>query len=93
MPGRAGCFSEKHPKIKFKLLGHICCGDDERPHIDLINVRTGKKDLSEAQNPSTITFKNGIEKTPHACGMAVPKSHRERDEYDRRVEIEITSVE
>ncbi|HPF11023.1 MAG TPA: OmpA family protein [Flavobacteriaceae bacterium] len=89
-------FLKKHPKIKFKLLGHICCGDDERPHIDLINVRTGKKDLSEARAKSLYNYlqKNGIEKhRMRYVGMAYRNPTGKGDEYDRRVEIEITSVE
>lgn len=88
-------FLKKHPKIKFKLIGHICCGDKNKPYLDLKNVRTGKNDLSEARAKSLYNYlvKNGIHKNRmRYLGMAYRNPTGEGDEFDRRVEIEITSL-
>jgi outer membrane protein OmpA-like peptidoglycan-associated protein len=88
-------FLKRHPKIKFKLIGHICCGDINNPFLDLPNVRTGKNDLSEARAKSVYNYllKNGIERfRMRYFGMAYRNPTGKGDEYDRRVEIEITSV-
>ena len=89
-------FLNKHPYIKFKLIGHICCGDTERRYLDLKNVRTGKDNLSEARAQSLYNYlaKNGIDKRRmRYLGMAYRYPTGKGDEFDRRVEIEITSVE
>lgn len=89
-------FLKKHPKVKFKLIGHICCGDDERRYIDLKNVRTGKDNLSEARAQSLYNYlaKHGIDKRRmRYIGMAYRYPTGKGDEFDRRVEIEITSVD
>lgn len=88
-------FLKKHPKIKFKLIGHICCGDKNNPSLDLKNARTGKNDLSEARAKSVYNYliKKGIDKfRMRYFGMAYRNPTGKGDEYDRRVEIEITSV-
>lgn len=89
-------FLNKHPSVKFKLIGHICCGDTERRYLDLKNVRTGKDNLSEARAQSLYNYlaKNGIDKRRmRYIGMAYRYPTGKGDEFDRRVEIEITSVE
>ena len=89
-------FLNKHPSVKFKLIGHICCGDAERRYLDLKNVRTGKDNLSEARAQSLYNYlaKNGIEKRRmRYLGMAYRYPTGKGDEFDRRVEIEITGVE
>ncbi len=89
-------FLKKHPKVRFKLIGHICCGDDERRYIDLKNVRTGKDNLSEARAQSLYNYlaKHGIDKRRmRYIGMAYRYPTGKGDEFDRRVEIEITSVD
>lgn len=88
-------FLKKYPKIKFKLMGHICCGDKNNPFLDLKNARTGKNDLSEARARSVYNYllKNGIDRyRMRYFGMAYQNPTGKGDEYDRRVEIEITSV-
>jgi len=89
-------FLLKYPEVKFKLIGHICCGDRQRPHLDLRNTRTGKNDLSEARARSVYNYlvKNGISKTRmRYIGMAYRNPTGKGDEFDRRVEIEITNVD
>ncbi|MEZ4875595.1 MAG: OmpA family protein [Flavobacteriaceae bacterium] len=89
-------FLEKHPNVRFKLIGHICCGDKTNPYRDLKNVRTGKDDLSEARARSVYNYlsKNGIDKRRmRYIGMAYRNPTGKGDEFDRRVEIEITDVE
>ncbi len=88
-------FLKLYPTIKFKLIGHICCGDKYKPYIDLKNVRTGKNDLSEARAKSLYNYllKNGVQKSRmRYLGMAYRHPTGEGDEFDRRVEIEITSL-
>jgi len=89
-------YLKRHPKVRFKLIGHICCGDDERRYLDLKNVRTGKDNLSEARAQSLYNYlvKNGIDKRRmRYIGMAYRYPTGKGDEFDRRVEIEITSVD
>ncbi|MEZ4858649.1 MAG: OmpA family protein [Flavobacteriaceae bacterium] len=89
-------FLNKHPFVKFKLIGHICCGDSERRYLDLKNVRTGKNNLSEARAQSLYNYlaKNGIDKRRmRYIGMAYRYPTGKGDEFDRRVEIEITSID
>ncbi len=89
-------FLNRNPTVRFKLLGHICCGDPENPYRDLKNVRTGKDNLSEARARSVFNYlvKNGIDKRRmRYVGMAYRNPTHKGDEFDRRVEIEITSVD
>ena len=87
---------KKNPKIRFKLIGHICCGDKERPHLDLKNVRTGENNLSEARAKSLYNYlvKRGINKRRmRYVGMAYRQPTGKGDQFDRRVEIEITHID
>lgn len=89
-------FLKKYPSVRFKLLGHICCGDKERPHMDLRNTRTGKTNLSEARAKSVYNYllKHGISnRRMRYIGMAYRNPTGKGDNFDRRVEIEITHVE
>lgn len=89
-------FLTAYPNVKFKLIGHICCGDKERPHLDLRNTRTGKNNLSEARAQAVYNYlvKNGISKRRmRYIGMAFRNPTGKGDEFDRRVEIEITHVD
>lgn len=89
-------FLKRNPKVKFKLIGHICCGDPMLPARDLFNVRTGKKNLSEARAKAVHNYlaKKGIDtRRMRYLGMAFRQSTGKGDEFDRRVEIEITSVD
>lgn len=89
-------FLEKNKNIKFKLIGHICCGDPLNRKKDLKNLRTGKVNLSEARAKSLYTYlkKQGINKKRMSyIGMAYTQPTGKSDKMDRRVEIEITSVE
>lgn len=89
-------FLTKNPSVKFKLIGHICCGDPMKPGKDLKNVRTGKDDLSEARARALHNYlaKKGIEtRRMRYIGMAFRQSTGKGDVFDRRVEIEITSVD
>lgn len=89
-------FLKKYPNVRFKLMGHICCGDSERPHMDLRNTRTGKTNLSEARAKSVYNYllKHGISnRRMRYLGMAYRNPTGKGDDYDRRVEIEITHVE
>ena len=89
-------FIKKNPKIRFKLIGHICCGDKERPHLDLKNVRTGENNLSEARAKSLYNYlvKRGINKRRmRYVGMAYRQPTGKGDQFDRRVEIEITHID
>lgn len=89
-------FLRKYPKVRFKLLGHICCGDKERPHLDLRNTRTGEMNLSEARARSVYNYlvKQGISKRRmRYIGMAYRNPTEKGDAYDRRVEIEITQID
>jgi outer membrane protein OmpA-like peptidoglycan-associated protein len=88
-------FLERNPQVHFKLIGHICCGDKTLPAMDLINVRTGKRNLSEARAQSVHNFlvKRGIDKRRiRYVGMAYGFPTGKGDTFDRRVEIEITRV-
>lgn len=89
-------YLNENPNVKFKLLGHICCGDKTEPYQDVINVRTGKKNLSEARAKSLYNYllKNGIDKSRMRYkGMAFRNPTGKGSDFDRRVEIEITSVD
>lgn len=89
-------FLTDNPAIKFKLIGHICCGNNDNPGHDLLNIRTGKKNLSEARARALHNFlaKKGIDtKRMRYIGMAFRKPTGKGDTFDRRVEIEITSVD
>lgn len=84
-----------HRGLRFKIMGHICCGDPERPGMDVINTRTGKRDLSYARARSVYLYllKKGIDrKRMRFMGMAYKFPKSIGDEFDRRVEIEITGV-
>lgn len=89
-------FLMDNPSVKFKLIGHICCGNNDSPGHDLLNVRTGKKNLSEARARALHNFlaKKGIDtKRMNYIGMAFRNPTGKGDTFDRRVEIEITSVD
>jgi outer membrane protein OmpA-like peptidoglycan-associated protein len=89
-------FLVDNPSVKFKLIGHICCGNNDNPGHDLMNIRTGKKNLSEARARALHNFlaKKGIDtKRMNYIGMAFRKPTGKGDRFDRRVEIEITSVD
>jgi len=89
-------FLTRNPDVKFKLIGHICCGDPMKPGKDLKNVRTGKNNLSEARARALHNYlaKQGIEtRRMRYIGMAFQRSTGKGDQFDRRVEIEITSVD
>lgn len=89
-------FLNNNPKVKFKLIGHICCGDPMKPGRDLKNVRTGKDNLSEARAQAVHNFlaKKGINKRRmRYVGMAFRQPNNRGDQFDRRVEIEITSID
>lgn len=87
-------FLQQYPNMTFKLIGHICCGDPENPGIDFINLRTGKKNLSEARAHNVYNYlvKKGINKNRMSYkGMAFRQPLGGRSKNDRRVEIEIIS--
>ncbi len=89
-------FLKKNPNVKFKLIGHICCGDPNNPGADVKNIRTGKNNLSEARAQALHNYlvKKGIDKKRiRYIGMAYRYPTGKGDMYDRRVEIEITSVD
>ncbi|GAB5399177.1 MAG: OmpA family protein [Aureisphaera sp.] len=89
-------FLKTNPNVKFKLIGHICCGDPMKPYKDVKNVRTGKSNLSEARAQALHNYlaKKGIDKRRmRYLGMAFMQPTGKGDEFDRRVEIEITSVD
>ena len=84
-----------HRGLKFKIMGHICCGDPERPAMDVINTRTGQQDLSYARARSVYLYllKKGISrKRMRFMGMAYRFPTGFGDEFDSRVEIEITGI-
>lgn len=88
-------FLKQNPDVKFKLIGHICCGDPMQPGKDLKNVRTGKNNLSEARARALHNYlaKKGIStRRMRYIGMAFRQSTGKGAQFDRRVEIEITSV-
>ena len=85
-----------HRGLKFKIMGHICCGDPERPTMDVMNTRTRKQDLSYARARSVYLYllKKGIDrKRMRFMGMAYRFPTGLGDEFDRRVEIEITGTQ
>jgi len=85
-----------HLGLKFKIVGHICCGDPDRPGMDVINTRTGKQDLSYARARSVYLYllKKGIDRRRmRFLGMAYRNPLGKGDEFDRRVEIEITGFQ
>lgn len=89
-------FLERNENVHFMLIGHICCGNKSLPAMDLMNVRTGKRNLSEARAQSVHNFlvKRGIDKNRiRYKGMAYRNPTGKGETFDRRVEIEITSVE
>ena len=84
-----------HRGLKFKIMGHICCGDSDRPSMDVINTRTGQQDLSYARARSVYLYllKKGIDRRRmRFMGMAYRFPTGQGDEFDRRVEIEITGL-
>ena len=88
-------FLKQNPNITFKLLGHICCGDPNNPGRDFRNIRTGKNNLSEARAKSVYNYltKKGINKNRMSYkGMAFRQPLGKNSTDDRRVEIEIISV-
>lgn len=89
-------FLKQNPTIRFRLIGHICCGDPESPGRDLINERTGARNLSEARAQSLRNYlvKKGIDKKRiRYVGMAFRNPTGKGDRFDRRVEIEIISID
>lgn len=89
-------FLKENPKVRFRLIGHICCGDPENPGRDLKNVRTGQRNLSEARAQSLRNYlvKKGIDKKRiRYIGMAYTNPTGKGDAFDRRVEIEIISLD
>jgi outer membrane protein OmpA-like peptidoglycan-associated protein len=87
-------FLQQYPNMTFKLIGHICCGDPDNPGIDFTNLRTGKKNLSEARAQYVYNYliKKGINKNRMSYkGMAFRQPLGRRSTNDRRVEIEIIS--
>jgi outer membrane protein OmpA-like peptidoglycan-associated protein len=89
-------FLEANPEVNFKLIGHICCGDISNPGRDLINLRTKQRNLSEARAKAVYNYlrKNGIDnKRMRYLGMAFIRPLGGADQDDRRVEIEITSID
>lgn len=89
-------FLRKNPRVRFRLIGHICCGSKDYPGRDLRNHRTGKYDLSEARARSLHNFlaKKGVDtKRMQYIGMAYRQPTGKGDEFDRRVEIEIISID
>ncbi len=89
-------FLKRNPSVRFRLIGHICCGDKESPGRDLMNVRTRKWNLSEARAQSLRNYlvKHGIDKKRiRYVGMAYRNPTGKGDQFDRRVEIEIISVD
>tara|TARA_R110002072_G_scaffold59514_4_gene151774 strand:- start:21088 stop:21900 length:813 start_codon:yes stop_codon:yes gene_type:complete len=89
-------FVESNPKMRFRLIGHICCGDWNNPGLDVKNMRTGKNNLSEARAQAVHNYlvKKGIDsKRIRYIGMAYRYPTGKGDRFDRRVEIEITSID
>lgn len=88
-------FLKQNPTINFKLIGHICCGDPHNPGRDFRNIRTGKNNLSEARAKSVYGYltKKGIDqKRMSYIGMAFRQPLGKKSTDDRRVEIEIISI-
>ncbi|WP_415375614.1 OmpA family protein [Patiriisocius sp. Uisw_017] len=89
-------FLEKNTNVKFKLIGHICCGHPSNPATDLLNKRTGRRNLSEARAKSVYSYlaKKGIKKhRMRYIGMAYKQPKGKDNILDRRVEIEITDID
>ncbi|MFT4674020.1 MAG: outer membrane protein OmpA-like peptidoglycan-associated protein [Patiriisocius sp.] len=89
-------FLQQNPNMTFKLLGHICCGDPNNPGRDFINIRTGENNLSEARAKYVYSYlvSNGINKNRMSYkGMAFRQPTGRNNIKDRRVEIEIISIE
>jgi len=89
-------FLKRNPGVRFKLIGHICCGSTDYPGRDLRNHRTGKYDLSESRARSLHNYlaKKGVNtKRMQYIGMAYRQPTGKGDEFDRRVEIEIISID
>jgi outer membrane protein OmpA-like peptidoglycan-associated protein len=89
-------FLTANPTIRFKLIGHVCCGDPQNPWKDAKNLRTGKRNLSEARAQALHNYlvKKGIDKKRiRYHGMAFKQPTKRGDQFDRRVEIEITYME
>ncbi|NND87669.1 MAG: OmpA family protein [Flavobacteriaceae bacterium] len=84
-----------YPNVHFKLIGHICCGDKSLPAMDVVNIRTGKRNLSEARAQSLHNYlvRKGVDKKRiRYVGMAYRSPTGKGDRFDRRVEIEITDI-
>ena len=89
-------FLRRNPGVRFRLIGHICCGSSDYPGRDLRNHRTGKYDLSEARARSLHNYlaKKGVDtRRMQYIGMAYRQPTGKGDEFDRRVEIEIISID
>ncbi len=80
------------PQYHIMILGHVCCAN---PGQDGVDHETGLRNLSvvRAQRIYNYLVKNGIdEKRLQSKGMKGDFPTGLGDYYDRRVEIEITSI-
>lgn len=81
------------PQYHIMILGHVCCSD---PGLDGVDHETGIRNLSvvRAQTIYNYLVKNGIdEKRLQSKGMKGEFPTGLGDYFDRRVEIEITSID
>ncbi|MDT0556071.1 OmpA family protein [Patiriisocius hiemis] len=85
----------ENPAVKFKVLGHVCCGINGEPSpIDGRNNRTGNLTLSRDRAKAVYRYllKEGINASRMSYeGMAFKFPLGKGDIKDRRVEIEIIS--
>ena len=80
------------PQYHIMILGHVCCAE---PGLDGIDNQTGIRNLSvvRAQTIYNYLVRNGIdEKRLQSKGMKGDSHTGLGDYYDRRVEIQITSI-
>ncbi len=83
----------KKNNYEIELLGHVCCGPDGSEGF---NNRTGTKSLSldRAKAVYDYLIDNGIDKNRMSYfGMAGSYPTGKDVKYDRRVEIEIVSLD
>lgn len=88
-------YLKENEDISIELVGHICCSDRLSPNFDGINIRTGKRNLSEARARAVAKylFSNGIsEKRVKIVGAAYNNPLGKGDSFDRRVELKILSI-
>jgi len=85
-------YAQENEEVEMRFIGHICCSWNRDPSEDDINIRTKKRNLSEARAKAVYDFlvQNNIEAERLSyVGRAYKEPLGGEDRWDRRVEVEI----